>query len=52
MSKIKYHNIKILLSEEDLYMLNNDKVFNLTFITEDDVQVNAEIKKQDECFYI
>ena len=49
MSKIKYYNIKVILSEEDSYMLDRKgKIFNWTYLTDDDgVQVNVELQKVD-----
>ena len=49
MSKMKYHNIKVSLTEEDLYMLDRGgKIFNWTYLTEEDeVKVNIKLKKCD-----
>ena len=49
MSEIKYYNIKVSFSEEDLYMLDRKgKIFNWTYLTDDDgVQVNVELQKID-----
>ena len=46
---IKYYNIKVSFSEEDLYMLDRKgKIFNWTYLTEEDgVQVNEKLKKWD-----